>query len=69
MTERGKIVSRQNERIREAKKLGQRKYREQRGLFLVEGVRLVEEALAAGAVEQLFFHRAPLGFTPGAGPG
>jgi len=55
MTERGKIVSRQNERIREAKKLGQRKYREQRGLFLVEGVRLVEEALAAGAVEQLFF--------------
>lgn len=50
-----KIASRQNERIREAKKLSQKKYRDQRGRLLVEGVRLVEEALAASLVEQLFF--------------
>ena len=55
MTGGMKIVSRQNERIREAKKLAQKKYRDQMGLFVAEGVRLVEEALEASLVEQLFF--------------
>lgn len=49
------IESRHNDRIREAKKLTQKKYRDRQGLLLVEGVRLVEEALAANLLEQLFF--------------
>jgi TrmH family RNA methyltransferase len=55
MTGEVTIVSRQNERIREAKRLVQKKYRDQTGRFLVEGVRLVEEALEASLAEQLFF--------------
>lgn len=55
MTGSVRIVSSKNERIREAKKLEQKKHRDERGLFLLEGVRLVEEALQASLVEQLFF--------------
>lgn len=50
-----KIASRQNERIKEVRKLNQRKYRDQSGLFLAEGVRLGEEALAASAAQELYF--------------
>lgn len=49
------IVSRQNERIREAKRLNQKKYRDQLAKFCLEGVRLVEEALLTPLVEHLFF--------------
>lgn len=49
------ITSRQNERIREVKRLQQRKFRDELGLFYVEGVRLVEEGLATPLVEQLLF--------------
>ncbi len=49
------ITSKQNDRIRQAKQLQQRKYRDQRGLFYLEGVRIVEEALATPLVEAVFF--------------
>lgn len=49
------ISSRKNERVRDAKLLHQRKYRDQTGLFIIEGVRLVEEALSTPFVETLFF--------------
>ena len=38
----------QNSRIKEIKKLNQKKYREETGLFLVEGQHLVEEAKKSG---------------------
>lgn len=49
------IVSKQNERIRGVKRLSQKKYRDQTGLFCLEGVRVVEEALSTTLVEQIFF--------------
>lgn len=49
------ITSRHNERIRDAKRLQQKKYRDLMGLFCLEGVRVVEEALATPYVEHLFF--------------
>ena len=55
MSRNVRIVSRQNERIREAKKLAQKKHRDATGRFCLEGVRLVEEALTASLVEELFY--------------
>lgn len=49
------ITSTQNQSIKEAKKLQQRKYREAHKLFLVEGIRLAEEALRAGYGERFFY--------------
>lgn len=49
------ITSRKNERIRDAKQLQQRKYRDQRGSFYLEGVRVVEEALSTPLVETVFY--------------
>ena len=49
------ITSKKNERIRDARQLQQKKYRDQRGLFYLEGVRLVEEALATSCVETVYF--------------
>jgi len=43
------ITSARNRRIVEARKLGQRKYRERQGRFLVEGLQLLHMALDAGA--------------------
>jgi len=43
------ITSRQNRRIVEARKLAEKKQRQQQGRFLVEGVKLLEIALRAGA--------------------
>jgi|CZCB01.1.fsa_nt_gi TrmH family RNA methyltransferase len=48
------IQSRQNALIKERIKLQQKKYRQKTGLFLVEGLRLVEEALAAGSLAEVF---------------
>ena len=42
------ITSRQNPRISAARRLGERKQRQQQGRFLVEGVKLLEMALRAG---------------------
>ena len=58
MSRNVRIVSRQNERIREAKKLAQKKHRDATGRFCLEGVRLVEEALTASLVEELFLRNA-----------
>ena len=44
------ITSPQNQWVLEAKKLKQKKYREARGQFLVEGLRLAEEAVKSGKV-------------------
>lgn len=50
------ISSVHNSLIKEANKLKQRKYREERSRFLIEGVRLAEEALKAGALETVFYN-------------
>ncbi|MGE5380252.1 MAG: TrmH family RNA methyltransferase [Methylocystaceae bacterium] len=47
------ITSPDNELIKKYKKLKMKKYREETGLFLAEGSRLVEEALKAEAVQEL----------------
>lgn len=48
------ICSRQNPLIKETIKLQQKKYREETGRFLLEGIRLVEEAVTAGRLEEVF---------------
>lgn len=49
------ISSTQNQLVKDTKKLQQRKYREEMKHFLVEGVRLAEEAYKAGVLETLFY--------------
>lgn len=50
------ITSTQNPRVKSLRALRQRKYRKREGRFLVEGIRIVEEALDAGApVETLVY--------------
>lgn len=49
------ITSKNNDLIKDSKRLQQKKFRDQTGLFYVEGVRIVEEALATPLVERLFF--------------
>jgi len=49
------ISSLQNPLIKETKKLQQKKYRDIRKEFLVEGVRLVEEGLKAGSLSGAFY--------------
>lgn len=49
------ITSKQNTRIRNVKRLQQKKYRDAEKSFYIEGVRLVEEALISSSVECLFF--------------
>lgn len=47
------ITSLQNETIKEIVKLKQKKYRDESGLFLIEGYHLVEEARKANCVETI----------------
>ena len=47
------ITSLTNERVKELVKLNQAKYRNESGLFIVEGPHLVEEAKAAGVLEEV----------------
>jgi RNA methyltransferase, TrmH family len=49
------ITSKRNQRLRELKRLQDRKHRRERGLFLAEGEDLVAEALRHGAVPQAVF--------------
>jgi RNA methyltransferase, TrmH family len=50
------ITSRSNPRIKEIRLLKQARHRESRGEYFIEGVRLVEEALAeAGSVRQVLY--------------
>jgi TrmH family RNA methyltransferase len=48
------ISSRQNSLLKERCKLHQKKFREKTGLFLIEGIRLVEEAVRASCLEEVF---------------
>ncbi|HHY09675.1 MAG TPA: RNA methyltransferase [Firmicutes bacterium] len=50
-----KITARTNEQVKLVKRLQRRKHREQTGLFSIEGVRIVEEALPTGLIRTLFF--------------
>lgn len=45
----------QNPLVKAAAELKQKKYRQQQGLFLAEGLRTVEEAVAFGAVQSIFY--------------
>ena len=60
-----RIVSAQNERIRKLTKLHQKKDRDASGLFLVEGEHLIQEALKAGIVREIFYDEdCPFPFVP-----
>ena len=48
------IESISNQRIKETNKLKQKKYRDESGLFLVEGYHLVEEAYKVGILKEVF---------------
>ena len=48
----------QNPMVKAAAELKQKKYRQQQGLFLAEGLRTVEEAVRYGAVQSIFFYTA-----------
>lgn len=45
----------QNPLVKKAAELKQKKYRQQQGLFLAEGLRTVEEAVASKSVEMIFY--------------
>lgn len=47
----------QNPMVKAAAELKQKKYRQQQGLFLAEGLRTVEEAVRYGAVQSIFILR------------
>lgn len=51
----GIISSGENPLVKETKKLKLKKYREERGEFLIEGVRLVEEGLKSGRLKGIFY--------------
>jgi TrmH family RNA methyltransferase len=47
--------------IKEIRALGQKKFREERGLFIVEGEKLVEEALRSGFAVEAVYRTADIG--------
>lgn len=47
------IQSTKNPRVKEWKKLHTKKYRDQTGLYLIEGFHLVEEAMKVGTIEEV----------------
>lgn len=51
------ITSLENEKVKNYKKLMNRKYREKTGMFLVEGMHLVLEAYKAGILEELILEQ------------
>lgn len=46
----------QNPMVKATAELKQKKYRQQQGLFLAEGLRTVEEAVRYGAVQSIFLY-------------
>lgn len=50
------ITSVQNQWAAEARKLKQKKFREEKGQFVAEGLRLAEEAAKAGVVQEVYYH-------------
>jgi TrmH family RNA methyltransferase len=59
----GQITSLQNTLIKETRKLQQKKYRELENQYLIEGIRLVEEARKRGSLGKVFYDHN-LGKTP-----
>ena len=55
------ITSAQNEKLKEFSKLYRRKYRERTGLYIIEGIHLVEEALKNDAELVTAFLRGDFG--------
>ena len=49
------ISSSQNERIKFVKKLYRRRYRDEYGLYLAEGLRLVEDLCVTSSVRELYY--------------
>lgn len=49
------ITGLQNPMVKAAAELKQKKYRQQQGLFLAEGLRTVEEAVRYGSVQSIFY--------------
>lgn len=49
------ITGLQNPLVKAAAELKQKKYRQQQGLFIAEGLRTVEEAVRYGAVQSIFY--------------
>lgn len=60
MVDDPQITSLHNDRLKEARKLHKRKYRRQRQALLIEGVRLIEDALSAGVHPQQLFYAPDL---------
>jgi len=61
------ITSTSNERVKEARKLHQRRHRQASGLLLLEGLRLINDAAQSGAqITQLFYDPAQVAATPAA---
>lgn len=50
-----KITSKQNVKIKAVKRLHRRRYRDQSGLFIAEGLRLVEDMLHTKAVTEVYY--------------
>ena len=55
-----RIISRQNQQVKDAVQLRQRKWRVRRGLFLIDGVREIERAVASGVPLRTVFFCAEL---------
>lgn len=49
------MLSRENKIIKDALKLKQRKYREKEGLFLIEGIRFIEEAIKSKSIKYVLY--------------
>jgi TrmH family RNA methyltransferase len=58
------ISNRQNPKIKQARSLRQRKARQETGLFLVEGIRHIGEAVEAGAAIQAIYYAPELLHSP-----
>lgn len=60
----GEITSSQNPKIKAARALRLRKYREQERRYLIEGIRIIEEALDSGAPLETLFYAPELLVSP-----
>ncbi|HOV80351.1 MAG TPA: RNA methyltransferase [Bacillota bacterium] len=58
------MLSRQNPRVKYLRKLGNRRFREKEGAFLIEGVRTVEEALNSPWTVEMLVYSGKLGEIP-----
>jgi len=54
------IKSLENKKVKEWAKLSQKKYRDEKGLFIVEGKNLVTEAYQAGVLEELILEKGKI---------